>query len=418
MSGRDADIAILGGGLAGGLTALALAALRPDLRVVVVEAGPVCGGNHVWSFFDGDVDEGDRWLVDPLVVARWDRHSVRFPAGTGERERVLPIGYNSTTGTRMDSVLRETLPDGAVITGSAVLEVGLYHARLADGRRIEAGAVIDARGARNWPGLVGGWQKFVGQMVRTGRHGITAPIIMDACVEQVDGYRFVYVLPFDEETLFVEDTYYSTDPHLDRDALAGRIADWVRARGLACQVLGEERGVLPVVAGGDGDAFLKAGHQPGVARLGARAGLFHPLTSYSLPCAVAMALHVARAGSFLPAALDGLCLGAARGHWRDGAYFRLLARMMFGAGSSGRRWRVFDHFYRQGDGLIARFYAGQMSGFDRLRLLLGRPPVPVGRAIACLLGAGAPLAALDLLPDPSLPASLDEGVSAPGVTAR
>jgi len=101
MNGRDADIAILGGGLAGGLTALALAALRPDLRVTVVEAGPVCGGNHVWSFFDSDVAESAAWLVEPLVVARWDSHRVRFARG----ERVLPVGYNSITGTRLDAVL-------------------------------------------------------------------------------------------------------------------------------------------------------------------------------------------------------------------------------------------------------------------------------------------------------------------------
>jgi L-2-hydroxyglutarate oxidase LhgO len=37
MAGHDTDIAILGGGLAGGLVALALAARRPDLRIMLVE---------------------------------------------------------------------------------------------------------------------------------------------------------------------------------------------------------------------------------------------------------------------------------------------------------------------------------------------------------------------------------------------
>ena len=411
MSGRNVDIAILGGGLAGGLTALALAALRPDLRVCLIEAGPVCGGNHVWSFFDSDVEEEDAWLVDALVVARWDRHSVRFAGG----ERVLPVGYNSITGARLDAVLRDTLPEGALLCGSAVVEAGLHHATLADGRRIEAGAVIDARGAGSFPGLVGGWQKFVGQKLRTGPHGITAPIIMDGTVEQHDGYRFIYVLPFSDDTLFVEDTYYSASPVLDRDLLAGRIGDYVRALGLTpTQVLAEEQGVLPVVAGGDGAAFLKAGHQLGVGRIGARGGLFHPLTSYSLPCAVDMALRIARAGSFAPASLDGLCMAVAREHWRAGGYFRLLARMMFGASAPLQRYRIFERFYRQSEALIARFYAGQLSGWDRLRLLIGRPPVPVGRAIATLLGRGTPLAPLGLLPQAAVPASSSPGASAHG----
>ena len=42
------DLAILGGGLAGGLVALALTLRRPELRLAVVEEGTV-GGNHVWS---------------------------------------------------------------------------------------------------------------------------------------------------------------------------------------------------------------------------------------------------------------------------------------------------------------------------------------------------------------------------------
>src|SRR3546814_5758667 len=53
------DIAIVGGGLAGGLAALALAAKRPDLDVRLVEPGPI-GGNHVWSFFDSDIAKTDR----------------------------------------------------------------------------------------------------------------------------------------------------------------------------------------------------------------------------------------------------------------------------------------------------------------------------------------------------------------------
>jgi lycopene beta-cyclase len=56
------DLAILGGGLAGGLIALALRARRPDLRLVLVEGAETCGGNHIWSFFDSDVDTQDRWL--------------------------------------------------------------------------------------------------------------------------------------------------------------------------------------------------------------------------------------------------------------------------------------------------------------------------------------------------------------------
>ena len=72
------DIAIVGGGLAGGLAALALARRRPDLDVRLVEPGAI-GGNHIWSFFDADIAPRDRWLVEPLIRHRWDGYDVAFP---------------------------------------------------------------------------------------------------------------------------------------------------------------------------------------------------------------------------------------------------------------------------------------------------------------------------------------------------
>ncbi|WP_084456032.1 lycopene beta-cyclase CrtY [Novosphingobium rosa] len=388
--GAQRDLVILGGGLAGGLAALAVTALRPEWRVTLVEAGERCGGNHVWSFFDSDVAAADRWLVDPLVVKHWGGHATRFPGAA----RHLPMGYNSLTGERLDAVLEERLPEGAILRGCAAVEVSATHVTLADGRRLEAGAVLDARGAAGFPGLKGGWQKFVGQMWRTGPHGFEKPVIMDATVEQRDGYRFIYVLPFAPDKLFVEDTYYSAHSGLDRDLLAERIKDYVAGLGLSgAELVHEEQGVLPVVAGGKIETYLAATRIPGVGRIGVRAALFHPLTSYSLPTAVETALAIARAPTL--SALDALCESRARSHWRESAFFRLLAKMMFGAGQPERWHRVFERFYRLNEGLIARFYAGRLTAWDKLWLVTGRPPVPLGAAIATLMGGGNPPAGLD-----------------------
>src|SRR3546814_15427127 len=67
------------------------------------------------------------------------------------------------------------------------------------------------------------WQKVVGQALTVkGVHGVEYPVVMDATVEQLDGYRFVYLLPFDAETVFIEDTYYSDDADLDAAAVRDR----------------------------------------------------------------------------------------------------------------------------------------------------------------------------------------------------
>jgi len=391
MPSQPLDIAILGGGLAGGLIALALARLRPELRLAVIERGPTFGGNHVWSCFASDVAEADRWLVDPLVEAEWPQYEVRFPGYA--RQLVTP--YRSLNSERLDAALREALPPEALLCDTDVVSATQTSVSLMGGREIAAKAVIDARGARTMPGMAGGWQKFVGQMLRLpAPHGLTHPVVMDATVEQIDGYRFVYCLPFGVHEVFVEDTYYSDTSDLDVPQLRARIAAYAQAQGWqGAEVLREETGVLPVIAAGDFAAFWPkdAGE---TARAGVRAALVHPLTSYSLPDAVRLARHIAAQPDLSGAALARETRRHAAAHWRSQGFYRMLSRMLFGAAGPSERRSVLDRFYTLPAGLIERFYAGRSTRADTIRVLTGKPPVPIFAALASLSGRGRPLASL------------------------
>ena len=370
------DIAIVGGGLAGGLAALALAAKRPELDVRLVEPGPI-GGNHIWSFFDSDIAKGDRWLVSPLVRYHWGAYDVAFP---GHR-RTLKMGYKSITSEALASAVTAALPAERIIVDRAK-HVAPDHILLARGGRLSARHVIDARGAGKFPTLDCGWQKFVGQALTIkGGHGVAHPVVMDATVEQLGGYRFVYLLPLDAQTLFVEDTYYSDDAELDVATVGDRIAAYAAARGWdVAAVRREETGVLPVVIAGDFDRLWPASDR--TARIGTRAGAFHATTGYSLADAVrtAVALPALVSRADLPVVLRDR---AAAG-WRRQRFYRMLGAMLFRAADPEQRYRVFARFYRLSSGLVARFYAGRSTRGDKLRILTGKPPVPVGRAIAAL----------------------------------
>ena len=70
--------------------------------------------------------------------------------------------------------------------------------------------------------------------------------------------------------------------------------------------------------------------------------------------------------------------------WQAGGFNRLLNRWLFRAAEPTRRRVIFEQFYRRAEPTIARFYASRLTWPDRLRLLTGRPPVPVSRALAHL----------------------------------
>ncbi|HZU62039.1 MAG TPA: lycopene beta-cyclase CrtY [Novosphingobium sp.] len=330
------------------------------------------------------------------MPGRWKQYEVRFP----RLGRIIHTPYRSLSGRRLDAALRESLPADSLLANACVTRLDATSLTLENGRTLTAGVVIDARGASAFPGLTGGWQKFLGQLVRLERpHGITTPMLMDGRVPQRDGFRFQYILPFSADTLFIEETYYTTDPALDAATLRRRIADYLQLSGFAvAELLEEEQGLLPVVARGRLEALrqgLGTDRPEAAPAIGLRAGLFHPLTGYSLPAAAETALLVADLPELTPARLHRALRHHTRAHWQRGAYCRMLARMLFGATRGGRRFKVFERFYRLDEGLIERFYAGRLTGRDKLRIVSGKAPVPVSRAIASLLGGGLPLARLD-----------------------
>jgi lycopene beta-cyclase len=218
---------------------------------------------------------------------------------------------------------------------------------------------------------------------------------MDATVAQHDGYRFVYALPFSATEVFVEDTYYADGSALDVPTLRTRIADYAAAQGWRVAAVDyEETGVLPVIGTGDFDAFWSVMGEPGTARAGARAALVHPLTSYSLPFALRLALHLCALDKLSAEGLEAASHAWAREHWRQGRFNRMLTRMLYGAAAPESRYKVLERFYGLPAPLIERFYAGRSTLADKLRILAGKPPVPVGAAVASLVGAGRPLAPL------------------------
>ncbi len=374
------DIILVGGGLANGLIALRLRQQRPALRVLLLEADSQPGGNHTWSFHEGDITPDQHRWIAPLVAHRWQGYDVRFP----RLNRTLAGEYLSITSARFAAVLTEALGE-SLQTDAAVTDITPETVTLADGTRLRASAVIDGRGYTPDKHLNTGSQSFLGQQWRLRQpHGLTRPILMDATVNQQGGYRFVYTLPISATELLIEDTHYIDAARLHLSAARQNIADYARQQGWYLESLvREEQGHLPIMLAGDFPAYWQARDKQPCS--GLRAGLFHATTGYSLPHAVALADAIAGSAEFSAAAVFSVIHRYALHQWHAQRFFRTLNRMLFLAGDADKRWQVMQRFYSLNEGLIARFYAGQLNLADKARILAGKPPVPVGEAMLAIL---------------------------------
>lgn len=209
---------------------------------------------------------------------------------------------------------------------------------------------------------------------------------MDASVPQLDGYRFVYVLPLDEYTALIEDTRYADGDDLEITTLRQDISTYVALKGWSIdQILSEEQGVLPIALGGDMEAFWpKSTDEDAISRAGMAAALFHPLTGYSLPHAVKLADKIAAHEDLSSRGLFAITRSTALNNWHDGAFYRLLCRMLFRAAEPDQRYKVLQRFYKLPQGVIERLYAGVSPLKDKARILVGKPPVPISKAVTCL----------------------------------
>ena len=295
------DMAVVGGGLAGGLAALAVRRAHPELNVAIFEAGDSLGGNHRWSWFASDLDAPGTKLIAGFATTEWSGgYDVAFPGHT----RHLSSPYRSLASRDFDAALRSELPATAIRTQARAAKLAAGGVTLASGEHIAARCVIDCRDFTPSAQLRGGWQVFVGRHLRTRTaHGGADPIVMDTRVAQHGAYRFVYTLPF----------------------------------------------------------------------------------------AVANALALARHARLPGDQLAALFEDRAQRHWQATRFYRSLGRMLFDAAEPEERYRVFERFYRLREPLIERFYAGNSSTADKLRILSGKPPVSVLAAIRALLGKGSPL---------------------------
>jgi lycopene beta-cyclase len=381
----DRDVLLVGGGLANCLIALRLRVLRPELKLTLLEAGAVPGGNHTWSIHGSDLRPTEReWLL-PLADHGWSHYEVCFP----ERQRRIDGRYYTLSSTKLAQAVM-ALPGVDIRCNMQAVRVGPQAVQLPDGQTLGARLVIDGRGAGASAGLVLRYQKFLGQELQLNApHGLTGPLLMDATVAQRDGYRFVYLLPFAPDRLLVEDTYYSDTPDLDAASLRSNIQNYVSARGwVSHEMIREERGVLPIVLDVDFDSFWPLA-DAGLPRSGLRAGLFHHTTGYSLPEAASLADDLAHVADLSSTYVGPWIRDRARRRWQAQRLFRMLNRMLFLAAAPAERYRVLQHFYRLPQPVIERFYAGRLGINDARQILSGKPPVPVLRALRCLLPAAS-----------------------------
>lgn len=368
-SARKKGVLIVGGGLSGCLAALALVRKRPDINVHVVEEGDTFGGDRVWCFRESDVAPADRWLLAPLVAKSWPGYHVVFP----KARRNVAAPFHAIRSDRLDRVMKEALRPDQYTLGTKVIAVRQDAVILQGGDRIRMDGAIDARGPAGLTTLDLGWENFVGrEYVLERPHGLDRPVILDATVKQSQGSRYFTCLPFAPDRLLIEERHFMLTPAFDAETAAKRVDGYALARGWKFkEMVRQESGSLPIALDGDFAAFWLLGGAP-VAKIGTRAGLFHHVTGQPFCDAVRTALMLTKLTDFRGATLHRLFQDYAGKEWEEREYYRRFNRALYRQLDAPERVSALARIHRFNPRLVARFYCGEATRLDRMRIGLGR----------------------------------------------
>jgi len=381
------DIVIVGGGLSALMVAWRSLDVNPDLQVTIIEAADVIAGDHTWSFNLTDISPEMREWIKPFIAYQWDQYDVKFP----KRQRTLDISYCTGNSQTLRRCVAPYIEKGRlkVLKNTKVQTLTTDTVTLETGETLRATCILDARGFDANEDVILGYQKFVGHVIKSPRpHGVTRPIIMDATVEQLGGYRFVYCLPYSDTEMLVEDTYYTDGANLNSQEVDARLKSYI-ANNLGVsgyEVIRREKGVLPITLAVDARYGMDVSQEhTGPLQLGMTGGYYHAVTGYSLPEAVKSAEVVSQSISQnwpdFGAALRHEMAYHRRDHYLEEKFLRLLNRMLFRAAKPKERYTVLQRFYGLSEGIVERFYRNRLTKRDKLRILIGKPPVPVLKAL-------------------------------------
>jgi lycopene beta-cyclase len=364
VKGKRDGLLIAGGGLAGSLAALAMARRRPEIPLLLVEEAEAFGGaERLWLVFEEDLDEEGWELVEPLVSERWEGYYVAFPG----QSRKLKAPIAAIRSSDIDRAVRETLRPDQYRLGTKAVAVRDNELVLLGGEKIKADGAVDARGAANLSMLGIGWRKSLAREYRFAEpHQLDRPVLIDATVDQHDGYRFMQCIPLSDMRMRIEDSYFSETPDLDLAQSGARLDAYAAKRRWTPEAVErEETNALPVAIEGDFGAFWRVGGAR-VAKLGLRGGFFHPSTGSTIADAARTALMLAKQRDLEGANLHDRFEEEAAALWRRREPYRSFNASAFRTAQDRRR--IYEELYQLDPATLSRFHSEKLGMLDRMRV--------------------------------------------------
>jgi lycopene beta-cyclase len=396
----NADIVIVGGGLAAGLTALRLSIAKPGLKVTVLIDGKRITGSpssentdqadrseylpETWFFYGSDVSEESMLWFNPMISKSWNSSEVVFP----HLKRTFNQTVHAIRSEDFEKFLLERLSESLIFEAKVTL-ITTNQVTLSNGQIIEAKCVLDARHAptsgsatTNGVDLKLGYRKSIRYLLNLNapQNLPSVPITIDADCPQLDGFRFFSVFPWNQESVLIEEVYYSSTPILNGERLKRSVQSYAERKGWVVNSIDRIEKIvyqLPMTA--ESIAALNPEQSLKIGRAG---GYFNTATGNELADAVRLAEFFSSLENIEAEAVRESLYKFRRSWISRQRFLRMLNRFVFFASEPSLRYQIYERVFQFPNEVVEHFLGNQLTWRDRFRIMKNRPQaVTLSRAL-------------------------------------
>lgn len=338
----DKPVIIIGGGIVGSLLAYRLKEVLPQMSFKLYEASSSLGQHQSFSFRESDCAKDMHWLK-PLISHSWDHHQISFK----KFDKMITNPYHLIDSRKMNEVISLKLKDDLKVHNKIPLELALQ----------EASFVIDTRNECYYK--KSGYKKFLSFEIELEEpHHMISPVVFDGKVDKKEIYRNISYFPLTENTMLVKDFWYSDNRRIDVAEMRTVLNDTIKEKGWKIsKVLREESGVVAV------PLTPPTFHQEG--RVISLAGLFHGSTISSIG-AMTKLIDEMVSTSFRYGELREIVSKFRKSEGEVQGFYRSLNKILI----EEKKDFIFERIYNQPYSIIEKFSSGNLSFFDRSKMIL------------------------------------------------
>jgi lycopene beta-cyclase len=363
------DFLFAGGGLAALSLALRLVAkpVFADKKIIIVEPVEKTGNDRTWCFW-----EKENGFFEALVEKNWELAGFHTDAFSKELN-LKPYSYKMIRSARFYENAIAILKANSNVEflkeriQNLELKSGIVHAQTESGRKISAELAFNSLvpPTSKKAGHHYFLQHFRGWFIRSHKPAFNpeSATLMDFRIEQAGDCRFVYVLPFSENTALVEYTIFSEnllESEQYDDALRNYLHSLLPD---GYEILEAESGIIPMYS----EAFPKS-ESAKIINIGTAGGMTKASTGYTFTRIQKHSDKIIEALVKGEIPKQGPLSGSARHAWFDRVLLRVLAEKRM----SGKD--IFENLFKKNPAeRVLRFLDDEASLLEEFKIMSSVP---------------------------------------------